>query len=195
MGDWAEGRNRKWEATHERIYDVAVALFTDEGFEQVSVASIAAAAGVSVQTFYAHYPSKEHVVMNLLLPEQIATLFGAPPADRTLGERISETVVGAMSAFDTEQRAQLLTRWRIIAGTPSLRHRVGEFDRVTALMVAESRTGGGPVRPVDLVIAGAYFSAMTTALLGWADGDGERDLRECLVEAFDVLAGAGADPG
>src|SRR4051794_25595701 len=61
-GGW---RSRRWEATHQKIYDAAMRLFQDHGFEQVSVAQIAAEAGVSVPTFYAHYPSKEHVVMQL----------------------------------------------------------------------------------------------------------------------------------
>ena len=190
MGERAGGRNRKWEATHARIYDVALRLFQDEGYDQVSIARIAEAAGVSVPTFYAHYPSKEHLIMPPLQPEHVIEVLSAQPSDRPLGARIRQAAVGTLLAYDADQRAQLLARWRIIAENPALRLRVGEFDRMRAAVVAEYRAGSGPVRPSELVVAGAHLSALTSGLLRWADSEGRRDLGECLDEAFDALAAA-----
>jgi hypothetical protein len=68
--DW---RARRWDDTHQRIYDTALGLFQGHGFEQVSVGQIAGAAGVSVPTFYAHYPSKEHLVMQVPSAHEFAT--------------------------------------------------------------------------------------------------------------------------
>ncbi|MCA0147012.1 TetR/AcrR family transcriptional regulator [Blastococcus sp. LR1] len=194
MGDRAGGPNRRWEATHERIADVALRLFRDEGYGQVSIARIADAAGVSVPTLYAHYPSKEHLVMPPLEPEQIIEMLNDHPPDRPLGTRIRLAAVSALLGFDADQRAQLLTRWRIIAGNPALRLRVGEFDRERAAVVAGFRAGGGPMRPAELVVAGAHLSALTSGLLRWADGDGRRDLGECLAEAFAALPAAAPSP-
>ena len=182
--DW---RRRRWEATHERIFDAALELFSAEGYDQVPVGRLAAAAGVSVPTFYAHYPSKEHLVMRLLAPEQVAALIAAQPADQPLGARIRRAAAQTLTELGPEGRAQLYARWRIIAGSPVLRHRSGEFERMTAAMVAEASADGGPVRPSDLVVAGAHLGAFTTGLLVWADSGGERTLEDCLAEAFDAL--------
>ena len=41
--DW---RARRWEDTHQRIYDTALRLFQEQGFEQVSVGQIVSGVGV-----------------------------------------------------------------------------------------------------------------------------------------------------
>ncbi|WP_324275189.1 TetR/AcrR family transcriptional regulator [Blastococcus brunescens] len=65
MTDTLDWRARRWATTHQRIYDTAIALFQELGFDAVNVGQIARGAEVSVPTFYAHYPSKEHLVMQL----------------------------------------------------------------------------------------------------------------------------------
>ncbi|MCF6744923.1 TetR family transcriptional regulator [Blastococcus sp. KM273128] len=185
--DW---RRRRWEATHERIFEAAVGLFETHGFDQVSVSRLAEAAGVSVPTFYAHYPSKEHVVMRLVAPEQVAALISAQPADLPLAVRIRRAAIESLTGIGAEVRDQLHARWQIIAGSATLRNRAGEFDRITATMVAQACSDGDRPRPEDLVVASAYLAAYTTGLLTWADGDGEHTLEECIEAAFDALARA-----
>ncbi|MGY2067856.1 TetR/AcrR family transcriptional regulator [Blastococcus sp. SYSU DS0619] len=187
MTDAPDWRRRRWEATHERITAAAVRLFEDAGFDQVSVSGIATAAGVSVPTFYAHYPSKEHVVMRLMAPEQVAALVAAQPAALPLAARIRRAAVDSLAGVDGETRAQLHARWQIIAGSATLRHRAGEFDRITATMVAKALAGGGDPRPADLVVASAYLAAYTTGLLIWADNPDDATLEQCIESAFDAL--------
>src|SRR4051812_21651387 len=79
--DW---RARRWDDTHRRIYDTALRLFQEHGFEQVSVGQIAAGAGVSVPTFYAHFPSKEHIVMQLPSATEFAALLADEPPELPL---------------------------------------------------------------------------------------------------------------
>ncbi|MEU6594383.1 TetR/AcrR family transcriptional regulator [Streptomyces sp. NPDC046881] len=56
----AEGlRERKKRQTRQYISDVATGLFLERGFEAVTVAEIAAAADVSVNTVYNYFPAKE----------------------------------------------------------------------------------------------------------------------------------------
>lgn len=190
MTDAPDWRRRRWEATHERIFETAVGLFEAHGFDQVSVSRLAEAASVSVPTFYAHYPSKEHVVMQLLAPEQVAALISAQPADLPLAVRIRRAVVESLAGLGPASRAQVYARWQIIAGSATLRNRAGEFDRITATMVARACSDGDRPRPADLVVASAYLAAYTTGLLTWADSDGEHTLEECIEAAFDALAQA-----
>ncbi|WP_346620871.1 helix-turn-helix domain-containing protein [Blastococcus montanus] len=188
MTDAPDWRTRRWEATHRRILEAALELFQQHGYERVSVAQVAQAAGVSVPTFYAHYPSKEHVLMRLPDAEATAALLSGQPDDLPLGQRIRRAILGALTGTGAEDRSEMYARWRIIATTPTLRHRPAEFERTAAAMVLEALAGPGrPVRPADTVVAGAYLSALTTGMLTWADGEGRRPPEECVQEAFDAL--------
>jgi AcrR family transcriptional regulator len=184
--DW---RTRRWEATHQRIYDTAMQLFQEHGFEQVSVGQIASGAGVSVPTFYAHYPSKEHVVMQLPTAEEMSALLADQPAELPVGERIRRAVPLWFASWSPEYRQAQLARWQVIARTPVLRTRAAEFERTTAEMVTDAlpSDGAAVVRPRDSIVVNAYLSAYTSGLLAWADCNGDRKLEELMDEAFDVL--------
>lgn len=52
-------RERKKQQTRQAISDVATALFLERGFDAVTVAEVAAAADVAVQTVFNHFPAKE----------------------------------------------------------------------------------------------------------------------------------------
>ena len=192
MTEASEGRTRRWEITHRRIFEAALALFQEHGFDGVGIAQIAAAAGVSVPTFYAHYPSKEHVIMRLPTPEETAALMAAQPADLPLGQRIRRGVVDMVNQLAEQELDEVAARWQVIAATPALRHRAAEFERTTAAMVLDdlATTGRRTTGPTDAVVAGAYLSAYTVGLLVWADSGCERKLVECLDEAFDALEGS-----
>ena len=128
---------------------MALDLFEERGFEQVSVGQIATAAGISVPTFYAHYPSKEHVVMQVPTAEDIDALMSTQPASLPVAERI----LGAAPDLVRQVRSQedrLLTRWQIIAATPSLRSRAAEFERAAAGLVADAL----PAEPARLADPG-----------------------------------------
>ncbi len=186
-GGW---RGRRWDATHQRIYDVAMQLFQERGFEQVSVGRIAAGAGVSVPTFYAHYPSKEHVVLQLPPAHEFAALLAEQPADRPLADRIRQAVPLWLATWTPEFREAVLERWKIVAATPALRTRAAEFERTSGAVLAEALpTGpGGTPRAADSIVINAYMSAYTAGLLAWADCKGDHKLEELIEEAFDALS-------
>ena len=184
--DW---RTRRWEATHRRIFTTALALFEDFGYEQVSVNQIAKRADVSVPTFYAHYPSKEHLIMALPTAEQIDSILAGQPAELPIGERLRRALPAFIVQQPPDVREDIRARWRIIAATPALRTRAAEFERTTAGMFLDSlaATTGRPPAPAEVVQTGAVLVAYTTALLSWADANGERDIEEVLAEAFGAL--------
>ena len=184
--DW---RTRKWEDTHRRIHQTALQLFQEHGFEQVSVGQIAGGAGVSVPTFYAHYPSKEHIVMQLPSAHDFAALLADQPSEAPLTDRFRRAVPLWMSEWTPEFREDALTRWRIIAATPSLRTRAAEFERASGgvLTDALATKPGTALRPADSIVVNAYMCAFTAGLLAWADGDGERDIEEVMEETFGAL--------
>ncbi|MCL7368732.1 TetR/AcrR family transcriptional regulator [Streptomyces sp. ESR1.13] len=61
----AEGlRERKKRQTRQYISDVATGLFLERGFEAVTVAEVADAADVSVNTVYNYFPAKEDLFLD-----------------------------------------------------------------------------------------------------------------------------------
>ena len=184
-GDW---RSRRWEATHQRIYDVALQLFQEHGFEQVSVAQIASGAGVSVPTFYAHYPSKERLVMRLPSADDFAALLAGSRPTCPSRTGIRQAMPQWLTSWTPGIPDDELARWRIVAATPALRTRAAEFERTSGGVVADALP---PARrtppPADAIVINAYMSAYTAALLAWADCDGEHKLEELMEESFDAL--------
>ncbi len=57
-------RARKKRDTRQRLSDVATALFAERGFDQVSVAEVAEAAGVSKMTVFNYFPRKEDLLFD-----------------------------------------------------------------------------------------------------------------------------------
>lgn len=64
-GSMAEGlRERKKRQTRQYISDVATGFFLDRGFDAVTIAEIARAADVSVNTVYNYFPAKEDLFLD-----------------------------------------------------------------------------------------------------------------------------------
>jgi AcrR family transcriptional regulator len=190
-GDW---RSRRWDATHRRIYEAAMRLFQEHGFEQVSISQLTTAAGVSAPTFYAHYPSKEHLVMQLPTAEQVTALLATLPAHLSLADRLRQAAPLFFAQWTPEDRADVLARWKVIAAAPALRTQAAAFERTTAGMVVDAlpAEGGARLSGADAVIVDAYMAAFTRGLLAWADSDGQQDLEQLVDEAFDALQRGGA---
>jgi AcrR family transcriptional regulator len=170
-------------------------LFLEKGYDAVNVGDIAAAAGVSVPTFYAHFPNKEHVV--LPLPDRGAVL--AALAGRPLGHSVVATVrdglLDWLAAPQGQDLQEMLDRWRVVVATPGLRLRAAEYERATAVIVLESLPPSArtPDRRLatELVVL-ALFSSYTVILMRWAEEGGARSPVEVAHEVFTALRSMGA---
>jgi AcrR family transcriptional regulator len=84
--------------TRARLFDAALAEIARDGVAAADVAAIAAAAGVVRGTFYFHFPTKEHVLVELELNEEarIAAELATAKADLTsILSRLVEHVLEA----------------------------------------------------------------------------------------------------
>src|ERR1700753_2618993 len=96
-------RERKKEQTRAAITHSAITLFLERGFEQVSIAEIAEAAGVAKQTVTNYFPNKAHLVLTAkdgLIADLAGTVRGRAPG---------ETPVAALHRFvrsELDRRAE-----------------------------------------------------------------------------------------
>jgi len=58
-------REAQRDLTRRRLFDAASEEFRREGFDRASIARIAKRAGVSRASFYFHFPTKDHVLLEL----------------------------------------------------------------------------------------------------------------------------------
>ena len=183
-------REEKRRQTHQRIYEQAIRLFVEHGYEHVTVNRIAEAAGVSVPTFYAHYASKEDLLLALPSPDQVEGLLARQPAHLSVAEQVSRGILVWLRQYGNEARDHVLERWRIVAATPSLRIRAAEFERKTATMVLDAlraRADVGAAAARAEVTVTALLAAYTQILLRWAEGDGRARLEDVAEQVLDEL--------
>jgi AcrR family transcriptional regulator len=83
-------RERSGERTRRRLFETAIDEFCRVGVEEASIGRIAKAAGVSRPSFYFHFPTKDHVLLDLQWS------YEAPIAARVASAR---TLEGAFAAL------------------------------------------------------------------------------------------------
>jgi TetR/AcrR family transcriptional regulator, repressor for uid operon len=69
--------------TRERILGAAIVEFTRSGMTRADVNTIVATAGVAHGTFFFHFPSKEHVLLELESAKKHASPPNSPSTSRT----------------------------------------------------------------------------------------------------------------
>jgi AcrR family transcriptional regulator len=181
-------REEKRQQTHARIFDEAMRLFRERGFDAVSVGDIASAAGVSVPTFYAHYESKDHLILALPTPEDVVRLVHAFPAGMPTVELLRQVMTTTLKdGGGLEDPERVLERWRIIATSPSLRLRAAGFERATGDMVLRALPEHEAASPQTQVTVAALMTAYTQILLRWAESDGKRPVEEVVEEVLAAL--------
>jgi AcrR family transcriptional regulator len=87
-------RERKRLQTRQALISAAMRLFEDKGYDETTVAEIAAAAGVSTKTFFNYFASKDEV----LFPHLSGRIDGAVAVidRRRPGENVADVLVRAM---------------------------------------------------------------------------------------------------
>jgi AcrR family transcriptional regulator len=166
--DWTEGlRERKKRLTRSLISNTATELFMERGFDDVKVAEVAEACGVSEKTVYNYFPTKESLLLDRE-PELAAEIW------RTLGPgaAAASPVDGALEALATGRR-EMLANWEnesreyhrrffeLIETTPSLRTAMRDMlDRLeqTAAEALAQRTGVSPDQPEPRIAASALIA-------------------------------------
>ncbi|RZU10288.1 TetR family transcriptional regulator [Kribbella rubisoli] len=112
-------RERKKAETRARIADVALRLFAERGFDQTTVAEVAAAADVSVKTVFNYYPAKEDLFFDRA--EEIEQRWLEAVADRQDGESLLAGLRRrSLGRFADHPNGQPAHFRRVLSGSPLL---------------------------------------------------------------------------
>jgi AcrR family transcriptional regulator len=182
------------EAARARLSEIAIDLFAEHGFDDVTVEQIAVSAGISARSFHRYFPSKEDAVVGDLEPlgVLVAEVFVARPPDESVWESLHSSfswlLVHLGSDDERGKRAM-----RVISGTASLRARNLEkhlswAQLLSPLVEARLPTEHAALRAHTLVQASLV--CLDVALNAWA-AEGETETStDLLRRTFAALAPA-----
>ncbi|WP_432889178.1 TetR/AcrR family transcriptional regulator [Kribbella sp. CA-245084] len=154
-------RERKKQQTRHAISDVATRLFLERGFDAVTVAEVARAADVAVQTVFNHFPAKEDLFFDesgwWLGPAQ--AIREAPEDADPIDLLEAHYLAGTRDRFEVGHLATWKQFVRTIENSPALeaRRRLQAAELETTLTAALDERGLDHLR--NRLIAAQYAAA------------------------------------
>jgi len=182
-------RMGRWEPdSRGRLEQAALALYGERGFENTTVAEIAARAGLTERTFFRHFADKREVLfggagaLQQLLVDAVA---GAPDSAAPI-----DVVASALAAAgDLLQQRRDFSRQRqsVIAANAELRER--ELIKLASLAsaLADALRGRGVKDPAASLTAEAGIAVFKVAFQRWVEKSNKRDLPRLIRESLDEL--------
>ncbi|HEY7396920.1 MAG TPA: TetR family transcriptional regulator [Gaiellaceae bacterium] len=181
--------------TRREIADQAMRLFVERGFDRVTVADVAEAAGVSQKTVFNYFPTKEDLFYDEV-PEREAAIAGA-----IRGRESGESVLAALRRLQIGECSRLCssefaTFARIIEESPALQAKELEIMARFVHVVAASLESELGIDARDARIAAGllvsvhrqFFRAARQQALAGRHGPGAvRRLRDDLERAYRLL--------
>jgi AcrR family transcriptional regulator len=195
-------REQKKQQARDQISRAATQLFLTRGFEAVSVAEIAEAAGVSRMTVFNYFPRKEEMFFDRgPEAEQILT---AAIRGRAPGQDPVTALRDRILALHDERHPlagfadQFTAFWQVILDSPALRAALREaLERLEALIAALLAEAGYPRAELTaaLVLA-AYRACYVDAARRIHQGEPAESFfdeqRARIARSFDAVAAAAA---
>lgn len=182
----------RWESGAEaRLVRAAYDLYLERGFEAVTVAEIAARAGLTKRTFFRYFTDKREVLFSGAAAFQdavVSAVIAAPDAAAPIDAVVAGLAVGGTALTELGEGAR--QRQRLIDTSTDLRER--EMIKMAALTVAISdalQQRGVPASPAGLT-AQAGVAVFTTAFDRWARSEGPVEFPPLMHRALDELRAA-----
>jgi mycofactocin system transcriptional regulator len=181
------GRRRSTSRHH--ITDVAIELFADRSFDEVSVDDVAEAAGIARRTLFRYYPSKNAIPWGEFdshlqhLRTLLATVDPAVPVEQALRDALL-----SFNTFDASEVPRHRQRMQVILRTTELQAysltMYAGWREVIAEFVA-ARCGMRADHLVPHTVAWVMLGVALSAYEHWL-ADESVSLTQALGDAFDV---------
>jgi len=174
------------------IEQVALQLFAEQGYDNVTTDDIARACNISVRTLFRYFAAKRDLL--LAVPRRslvvLCDAVDQRPADEELLTSWREAATGLVGGDEID--LALIEQLKVLVrDNPDLVQTINGDAELTERFVRTNgeRLGVDPasdLRPI--IVAGAVRNALIAALDQWSSGRAD-DLVRSFGEAFDILAG------
>ncbi|GHH88630.1 TetR family transcriptional regulator [Streptomyces sulfonofaciens] len=191
-------RETKKQQTRRAIADAALPLFLEHGFDQVTVAEVARRAGVSGQTVFNYFPTKEDLFFDRQaeVEDELASLVRNREPDTCPVEAIRDDVLTALEQGRSEfaDPDEALRFWRVIQDSPALRAREREIAERTQIALAAALQARAAT-PAPALLAGAIAGLHRAVqrelrhriMTGERGARSRADMTGTVRTAFDIL--------
>jgi AcrR family transcriptional regulator len=179
----------RWEPdARGRLERAALELYIERGFDQTTVAEIAARAGLTERTFFRHFADKREVLFagagelqDFLVSTLASTPDSAAPIDAVAA------ALEAAGALLQERRDYAGQRQAVIAANVELQER--ELIKLASLAAALAGTlrQRGVTDPAASLAAEAGIAVFRIAFERWTSETGQADLPQLIRESLDEL--------
>jgi len=179
----------RWEPdSRGRLEQAALALYGERGFENTTVAEIAARAGLTERTFFRYFADKREVLFwgagtlqELLVSAVVSAPDSAAPIDAVAA------ALEAAGALLQERRESARQRHTVIAANTELRER--ELIKLASLAsaLADTLRRRGVRDPAATLTAETGIAVFRVAFERWANETNQQDLSQLIRESLDEL--------
>jgi AcrR family transcriptional regulator len=190
-------RERKKRQTRQLLVETAIRLFVERGYEQTTVAQIAAAADVSTKTFFNYFPSKDEVLF-----ADTRESYKIPTAiigDRRPGESVPDLLTRMYEAMRSDylnqdgplrDPEQMQAYVKLLMDVPALQAKGLQIAFEAQRQMAEALVAAYPDE-LDPISAAAVIGSLAgatqgAALTSLARGDAEEQFWVAMRRAVDI---------
>ena len=180
MGRWQPG-------ARGRLQQAAMELYRERGFDETTVAEIAARAGLTERTFFRYFVDKREVLFagsTVLQDALVAALVDAPASAAPI-DQVVAALEAAGEFFDNRDFSR--HRQAIIDAHPDLQER--ELIKLASLAaaIAEALRGRGVQEPAASLAAEAGIAVFKIAFGRWINDRGKQNFAGYLHESVAAL--------
>jgi AcrR family transcriptional regulator len=181
----------RWEPdARGRLAKAAMELYAERGFEQTTVAEIAARAGLTERTFFRHFADKREVLFYgmEMLRDLLARAVADAPASATAMDAVGAAFEAAGAIFQ-ENPERVRLRDAIVSANAELRER--ELIKLAAMAaaVAGALRDRGIPEPTASLAAETGVAVFKVAFARWVSDPGQPDLPAIFRELMAELRG------
>ncbi|MGG7308450.1 TetR/AcrR family transcriptional regulator [Curtobacterium sp. AB451] len=180
----------RWQpGTRERLQATALQLFAERGYDDTTVAEIAAAAEVTERTFFRHFADKREVLF--AGQDDFLGMFTTPietaPADAAPFDLVRLALAASGAFFPDDRRPWSRARQGIIDGNPALGER--ELGKLATLKVrlGEVLRDRGVPEPAATMAAETAVTVFHLSFAQWIAPGEERSFAAIVDERLDAL--------
>lgn len=188
----------RWEPdARQRLVAAALDLFTEQGYDNTTVAQIADRAGLTKSTFFRHFPDKREVLV--AGQDTLSRLFGegiaAAPDAATPLEAVAAGLDAAAAAITPERRELGPRLQAVVAANSELQERDALKRVGLAKAMSDALQRRGVPDPTASLAAELGVLAFKRAFACWMDPGNRQEFRDLARQSLQELRAASVTLG